>query len=89
MDIAVVAQAGVGVPKKSLTLPCLFGDRSLFFLSLRGDLSLSPHLMGLRSRFFALMIFSFCVEEFSHLDKRASSPLMYFSALASTLAMPT
>ena len=79
--------SGWGGPKRSLTLPHLFGERSLFSLSLRGDLSLSPGLLVLRSRFFSLLLFSFCVEEFSHLDRRASSPLMYFSALASTSVM--
>ena len=70
-------------------LPRLFGDRSLFSLSLRGDLSLSPRLLGFRSRFFSPLLFSFCTEEFSRLDRRASSPLMYFSALESTSAMLT
>ena len=81
MDIAAIARAG---PKRSLTLPRLFGDRSL---SLRGDLSLSHRLLGLRSRFFLLLLFYFYVEGFSRLDRRASSPLMYFSALASTSTM--
>ena len=76
-----------GGPKRSLTLPCLFGDCSLFSLSLRGDLSLSPHLLGLHYLFFSFLLFSFCVEEFSRLDSRASSLLMYFFALASTSAM--
>ena len=74
-------------PKRSLTLPHLFGDRSLFSLSLRGDLSLSPHLLGLRSRFFSPLLFSFYAEDFSRLNRRASSPLMYFSTLASTSTM--
>ena len=70
-----------------ISLPRLFGDRSLFSLSLHGDLSTSPHLMRLRSLFFSPPLFSFCAEEFSHLDRRASSPLMYFSTLVSTSAM--
>ena len=78
---------GLDGPKRSLTLPRLIGDCSLFSLSLRGDLSLSPCLLGLRSLFFSPLLFSFCVEEFSRLDRRASSPLMYFFALASTSAM--
>ena len=53
------------------------------------DLSRSPHLLGLRSRFFSSLLFSFFVEELPRLDKRASSPLMYFSALASTSSMLT
>ena len=72
---------------RSLTLPHLFRDHSLFSLSLCGDLSLSPRLQGLRSRFFSPLPFSFYAEEFSLLDRRASSPLMYFSALASTSTM--
>ena len=67
--------------------PRLFGDHSLSPLSLRGDLSLSPCLLGLRSRFLSLMLFSFWVEELPHLDMRASSPLIYFSTLESTSAM--
>ena len=59
----------------------------MFSLSLRGDLSLSPRLFGLRSRFFLPLPFSFYAEEFSRLDIRASSPLMYVSALASTSTM--
>ena len=76
--------SGWGGPKRSLKFRLLFKDRSL---SLRGDLSLSPRLLGLCSRFFSLMLFSFYVGKFSHLDRRASSPLMYFSTLASTSAM--
>ena len=68
-------------------LPHLFGDRSLFSLSLHGDLSLFPRLLGLRSRFLSPLPFSFCVEEFSRLDRRASSQLIYLSALESTSAM--
>ena len=79
--------SGCGGPKRSLTLPRLFGDRSPCSLSLRGDLSLSPRLLGLRSRFFLPLVFSFCAEEFSRLDRRAASPLMYFSALVSTSTM--
>ena len=51
--------------------------------------SSSPRLLGLRSRFFSPLLFSFCAEEFSRLDRRASSPLMYFSTLASTSVMLT
>ena len=68
-------------------LPLLFGDRSLSSLSLRGDLSRSLLLLGLRSHFFSSLLFSFYAEELPHLDIRASSSLMYFSALASTSAM--
>ena len=71
------------VPK----LPLLFGDRSLSSLSLRGDLSWSLRLLGLQSGFFSSLIFSFCAEVLPCLDIRASSLLMYFSALASTSAM--
>ena len=67
--------------------PRLFGDRSLSPLSLHWDLSLSPCLLGLRSRFLSLLLFSFWVEELPHLEMRDSSPLIYFSALASTSAM--
>ena len=56
-------------------------------LFLRGDLSWSLHLLGLRSHFFSSLLFSFCAEELPRLDIRALSPLMYFSALASTSAM--
>ena len=72
---------------RSLTLPCLFGDCSLFSLSIHGDLSSPPCLLGLRSHFFSPLVFSFCAKEFSHLNKRASLPLMYLSALASTSTM--
>ena len=64
-------------------LPRLFGDHFMFPLSFCGDLPLSPRLLGLCSRFFSPLLFSFCAEEFSRLDKRASSPLMYFSTFAS------
>ena len=53
------SSSGWGGPKRSLTSPRLFEDRSLFPLSLRGDLSLFPGLLGLRSRFCSLMLFSF------------------------------
>ena len=79
--------SGWGGPKRSLTLPLLFRDQSLSSLFFCGDLSRSPHLLGLRSRFFSSLLFSFRVEELPHLDKSASSPLMYFSTLASTSAM--
>ena len=62
----------------------LLGDRSL---SLLGDLSRSPCLLGLHSRFLSVLLFSLWVEELPLLDMRASAPLMYFSALASTSAM--
>ena len=48
---------------------------------------MSPRLLGLYSRFFSPLLFSFYVEEFSRLDRRASSSLMCFSALVSTSAM--
>ena len=79
--------SGWGRPKRSLTLLLLFGDQSLSFLSLHGDLSWSLHLLGLRSLFFSSLLFPFCVEEPPRLDIRASSPLMYFSALTKTSAM--
>ena len=78
---------GWGGPRRSLTLSRLFGDRSLSSLPLHGDLSLALHLLRLWSRIFSSLIFSFSVEELPHLDIRVSSPLMYFSALASTSAM--
>ena len=56
-------------------------------LFLRGDLSQSLRILGLRSRFFSSLLFSFYAEELPRLDIKASSPLMYFSALASTSAM--
>ena len=62
----------------------LFGDRCP---SLLGDLSRFLCLLGLRSRCLSVLLFSFWVEELPLLDVRASSPLMYFSALASTSAM--
>ena len=68
-------------------LPLLFGDRSLSSLFLCGDLSRSLRLLRLRSRFFSSLLFSFRAEELPYLDIRASSSLMYFSALASTFAM--
>ena len=63
----------------SLTLPLLFGDQSLSTLFLRGDLSQSLRLLGLRSRFFSSLPFSFCAEELPRLDIRASLSLVYFS----------
>ena len=69
-----------------MTLPRLFGDRSL---SLLGDLSRSLYLLGLLSRCLSVLLFSLWVEELPFLDMRASSPLMYFYALASTSAMLT
>ena len=65
--------------------PLLFGDRLLSTQSLH--LSRSLLLRGLRSLFFSSQLFSFRVEELPCLDKRASSPLTYFSALESTSAM--
>ena len=70
-------------------LPRLFGDRSLFSPFLRGDLSLFPGLLRLRSLFLSPQFLSLCAEELSCFDVRASSPLIYFSALASTSAMVT
>ena len=66
-----------------LTLPLLFGDRSLSSLPLCGNLSLSLRLLGLQSRIFSSLLFSFRAKELPCLDIRASSPLMYFSTLAS------
>ena len=51
--------SGSGGPKRSWTFPRLFGDHSLFPLSLYGDMSLYPLLLGLRSRFFSPLLFSF------------------------------
>ena len=65
-------------------LPQLFGDRCLFLL---GDLSRFLCILGLRSRCLSVLLFSLWVEEPPLLDVRASLPLMYFSALASTSAM--
>ena len=65
-------------------LPRLFRDRCLSFL---GDLSRFLYLLGLRSRCLSDLLFSLWAEELPLLDVRASSPLMYFSALASTSAM--
>ena len=79
--------SGWGGPKRSLTLPLLFRDRSLSSLFLRGDLSRSLCLLGLWSCFFSSLLFSFYAEELHRLDIRASSLLMYFFSLASTLAM--
>ena len=62
----------------------LFGDRSLSFF---GDLSRFLCLLGLHPCCLSVMLFSLWVEELSFLDIRASSPFMYFSALASTSAM--
>ena len=76
--------SGLGGPRRSLTLPRLFEDRSL---SLLGDLSRSLCLLGLHSRCLSVLLFSLWVKELPFLDMRASSPLMYFSALASTSAM--
>ena len=71
-------------PRRSLRLPRLFEDRSP---SLFGDLSMSFCLLGLRPCRLSVPLFSLWVEELPFLDMRASSPLMYFSALASTSAM--
>ena len=67
-----------------LRFPRLFGDRSPSFF---GDLSQSLCLLGLRPRRLSVPFFSLLVEVLSFLDMRASSPLRYFSAFASTLAM--
>ena len=48
-----------GGPRRSLIFPRLFRDHSLFYLSLRRDLSLSPYLLGFRSHFLSLLLFSF------------------------------
>ena len=48
---------------------------------------MSAELLGLRSCCLSVLLFSLWVEELSLLDVRASSPLMYFSALANTSAM--
>ena len=52
-----------------------------------GSIPVSSSPGALHSRFFSPLLFSFCTEEFSRLDRRASSPLMYFSALESTSTM--
>ena len=65
-------------------LPRLFGDRSLSFF---GDFSRSLYRLGLRPRILLVLLFSFWVRELPFLDIRASLPLMYFYALASTSAM--
>ena len=44
-------------------------------------------LLGLRPRRLSVAPFSLWVEELSLFDMRASSPFIYFSALASTSAM--
>ena len=72
---------------RSLTFPCLIGDRSLFSLLLLRDLSLSAYLLGLRSLFLSPLLFSFLVEELLCLNRRSSSPLIYFFVLARTSAM--
>ena len=69
---------------RSLMLPRLFGDRSLSFFR---DLSRSLYLLGLRPYRLSVPLFSLWVEELPFLDMRASSPFMYFFALASTSAM--
>ena len=65
-------------------LPRLFGDRSLSFF---GDFSRSLCHLGLCPHCLSVLLFSFWVGELPFLDMKASSPLMYFSALASTSAM--
>ena len=65
-------------------VPTFFGDRSPSFF---GDLSQSLCLLGLRPRRLSVPLFSLWVEELSFLDMRAFSPLIYFSAFASTTAM--
>ena len=67
-----------------MRFPRLFGDRSPSFF---GDLSCSLCLLGLRPRRLSVSLFSLWVEELSFLDMRVSSPFIYFSAFASTLAM--
>ena len=56
-------------------------------MSFFGDLSRFLYLLGLRPYCLLVLLFSLWVEELSFLDMRASSPYMYFSALASTSAM--
>ena len=63
---------------------CFFGDCSLSFF---GDLSRFLCLLGLRPCFLSVLLLSLWVEELSFLDMRASSPFIYFSALASTSVM--
>ena len=60
-----------------------------FSVILWGPLSVSQSLclFGLRPCGLSVLLFSLWVEELPFLDMRASSPLMYFSALASTSAM--
>ena len=79
--------SGCGGPRRSLTFPRLFRDRSLSLWYLCGDLSLSPCLPRLCSYFLSPLLFSFWVEELPRLDMRAFSMLMHFSALVSTSAM--
>ena len=67
-----------------MRFPHLFEDRSPSFF---GDVSRSLCLLGLRPHRLSVPLFSLWVEELSFLDMRASSPLMYFSAFASTSAM--
>ena len=67
-----------------MRFPRLFGDRSPSFFR---DLSWSLCLLGLRPRRLSVPSFSLWVEELSFLDMRASSPLIYFPAFASTSAM--
>ena len=50
-------------------------------------MSLSAGFLGLRSLFLLPLLFSFGVEELLCLEKRASSPLIYFSVLARTSVM--
>ena len=71
-------------PRRSLRFPRLFGDRSPSFF---GVVSRMLCLLGLRPRRLSVVLFSLWVEELSFLDMRASSPLIYFSAFASTSAM--
>ena len=67
-----------------LTPARLFGD---CFLSFFGDRSRFLCLLRLRPCCLSVLLLSVWVEELSFLDMRASSPFMYFSALASTSAM--
>ena len=73
-----------GGPKRSLRLPHLLGDRSR---PVPGDFLWSSCLLGLRPRRLSVAPFSLRAEELSFFDMRASSPFIYFSALARTSAM--
>ena len=67
-----------------MRFPRLLGDCSRSF---PGDFSWSPCLLGLRPRSLSVVFLYLWVDELSLLEMRASSPFIYFSALASTSAM--